>query len=103
MPLLGSRGLLCVIARYKKCRPSGRKRGQRWLSCFDLSSTVTTRGVPPELGTWKRPLSNVGANRIVPSAFQVPPRPSGASHTTVADPPSAGTVLSLPPEKNPTA
>jgi len=38
---------------------------------------------------------------MVPSAFQVAPRPLGASHTSEGVPPSTATVFSLPPAKKP--
>lgn len=39
-----------VTAKYKKCLPSGRKYGHRWLSCFEASITVTCLGVPLKPG-----------------------------------------------------
>src|SRR5215472_4241873 len=99
MLVLVSFTLVCVTARYRKCLPSGRNNGQRWLSCFDLSITVIGVGVPPVAATFEIVLWKSGEKIIVPSAFQLPPRPMGAEHTSVGDPPSMDTVLSLPPAK----
>src|SRR5215469_16431460 len=99
MPLLASLALACVTARNRKCLPSGRNTGQRWRSYFDLSITVIALGVPPVAVTFEIVLWMLGEKMMVPSAFQLPPRPMGAEHTSVGDPPSIDTVLSLPPAK----
>src|SRR6266481_215956 len=90
-------------ARKRKCRPSGRKYGQRCeISFFDTSSVVTGTDTPPEAETrWMGELT-LGAKRMVPSRFQVPPRPSAASQSVRAGPPEGSMILSLPPAKNPT-
>ena len=45
--------------------------------------------------------ARAGANRIVPSRFQVPPSPAGASQTRCAAPPRASMVFNAPSAKNP--
>src|SRR6516165_8207458 len=89
--------------RYRKCTPSGRKQGQRCVvSPVEESSCVTGVGTPPFAETRNKGPVNAGANTITPWAFQVPPRPTGASQITCADPPAAGTFFSFPSAKKPT-
>src|SRR5258708_39206423 len=86
-----------LAARYRKCRPSGRKTGQRWLDSKRAGSgLVISTGVPPADEVRNIPAKKFGTNRMVPSRFQVPPRPCGASHNTCADPPGVA-----PPEADP--
>ena len=66
----------------RKCRPSGRNCGQRWLA-WPGACRVTATGVPPVAitrisGRRRRR----GANTMTPSRFHVPPRPLGASAST---------------------
>src|SRR5688572_2584912 len=68
---------------------------------------VATPPFLPE--TRMRPVPPPGAFPIVPGAktitlsrFQLPPRPAGASHSTVGGPPPISTFLSFPAAKNPT-
>ena len=64
----------------KKCFPSGKKEGQRWLcSAADCLVVVTGTGVPPLSGTLYSGSFSPGVNTITPSWFHVPPRPAGAS------------------------
>src|SRR5687767_1559582 len=86
-----------VLTTYKKCLPSGRKKGKRWFALV----VVTLTGAPPAAGTLDRPPTGSGAKRIVASRSQEPPRPFGASQRACAGPPLAATFLSLPSAKNP--
>ena len=47
------------------------------------------------------PAPPTGANRITLSRLQLPPRPAGASHSTIGGPPAIWTFFSLPPAKKP--
>src|ERR1700730_13061601 len=77
-----------LAAKYRKCRPSGRKRGHRWLDSKRAATfLVISTGVPPAEETRDRPVTKSGVNKMTPSCFQAPPRPCGASHTTCALPP----------------
>src|ERR1700682_3360757 len=89
-------------AKYRKCFPSGRNTGQRWLAWKrDLSGLVSSTGEPPAEDTRYNPWRASPVNRTTPSWFQVPPRPLGASQITWACPPDACTFLSLPSAKKP--
>src|SRR6266850_7720359 len=91
-----------LSAKKRKCRPSGRNTGQRWLdSERDESSLVISTGSPPEADKRNIPLNTLGEKRIVPSAFQAPPRPLGASASTSTNPPERSAFLSFPFAKNP--
>src|SRR6476660_10022680 len=88
-----------------KCRPSGRKYGQRWFdSPVAGSSLVTPVGRPPSLETRERPVPTVpDENRITLSRLQVPPNPLPRvfkSQSTVGGPPVIATFFSLPEAKN---
>src|SRR5713101_399353 len=88
-----------LAAKYRKCRPAGRKRGQRWLDSKRAASVlVTSTGVPPAEETRDSPVKKSGENKMTPSRFQAPPRPWGASHNTCAVPPEEerSTFLSFP-------
>src|SRR5215471_1107028 len=86
----------------RKWRPSGRKKGQRWLaSARLLSSWVTGRGVLPAEETTYSVLLGEGANTIIPSEFQEPPRPLEASQIISTGPPAAAIFFILPATKKP--
>src|SRR6267378_2851282 len=92
-----------LLATPKRARSiCGRNTGQRWLdSKRDASSLVISMGVPPEDDNRYIPVNTLGEKRIVPSAFQVPPRPLGASPNTCTSPPERSAFLSFPLAKNP--
>lgn len=81
---------------------SGRNSGQRWLNSPRLTSSVVTRtGVLPSAATrWSADPAS-GANTIVPSAPQVPPKPPPASQSVIGGPPATGTFFNLPSAKKP--
>src|ERR1700735_1731650 len=80
----------------RKCFPSGRKEGQRWLwNPADCLVAVAGAGVPPLSGTLYKGSLSPGVNTITPSLFHVPPRPVGASQRICTTPPVAGTRLSF--------
>src|SRR5687767_4789203 len=65
-----------VTAVNRKCRPPGRKCGQRLLvSAYAVSSVVTCVGTPPALDTRHR-CEMTSPKRITLSVFHVPPRAS---------------------------
>src|SRR5215471_10935594 len=88
-----------------KCRPSGRKWGQRWLptkAMFDSAvALVTGTGEPPSVGTRNTGPPRLGEKMMMPEFPQLPPRPSWASQTTRTGPPLADTTFNLPSAKNP--
>src|SRR6202162_423222 len=89
---------------YKKCFPSGKNIGQRWLLSPRLASgELTGVGVPPEAEIRYSPAPNwpLGVKRITPSRFHVPPRPDGASDSACTGPPSRSSFFSFPSAKNP--
>jgi len=58
--------------------------------------------MPPDAETLSRPNAlPEGSNTITPAAFQVPPRPLGASQSVIGGPPAASIFFSLLPAKNP--
>src|SRR5579872_6166132 len=86
----------------RKWRPSGRNHGQRWLvSLRAVSIFVISRGVPPSAETARRGPLGPGEKRIIPSEFQLPPRPSAAGQMVCTGPPCASTLFSLAPAKKP--
>ena len=58
-----------------------------------LTTRVAAAGVPPASGTFTSGPAMSGANTIVPSTPQLPPRPALASQTTCTGPPAASTFL----------
>src|SRR6516225_1062677 len=91
-------------ARYKKCLPSGRNTGQRWLCSPRLVSGSLIRVVaPPDADTRYRPRPGPsvasGVKTITPSLFQVPPRPEGASQSVCTEPPATSSFFSFPSAK----
>src|SRR5262245_10655525 len=89
-------------ARYRKWRPSGRKKGSRWLySRLDASRGASGAAVPPAEETRERDSRVLAANTMIPSRFHVPPRPIGASQSVWGGPPEASILFSLPPAKKP--
>jgi hypothetical protein len=64
-----------------------------------VSIAVTGSGVPPVADTRTIGERVLGANRIVPSAPQLPPTPTSASHKVCTGPPAASTRFSIPPAK----
>ena len=72
------------LALPEKERPViGKKKGQRWVPCWnDASAWVTGTGVRPAAGTCTRVLWRSGAKTMTPRAFHVPPRPVGALATS---------------------
>src|SRR6185295_10489828 len=62
------------------------------------SSAVTPAAAPPAAVTRMRPLFP-GENTMTLSRFQVPPRPSGASHSVTGGPPVTSTFFSFPEAK----
>ena len=65
-------------------------------------SIFTGVGWPPAAEMRYRPVAARGANRMMSSRFQVPPRAAPASASVRICPVSMSTVLSLPCPKNPT-
>src|ERR1700728_842226 len=89
--------------KYKKCFPSGRNSGQRFVFSPRLGSGVEIcLGVPPVAGTRYRPSSRPpsGVNTITPSLFHVPPRPEAASQMVWTGPPAMSSFFSFPSAKN---
>src|SRR5579863_554194 len=92
-----------------KCRPSGRKAGQRWkdaavagaVPVAVLGCPIAGDGVPPADGMRNKGVLGAGVNRIVPSDPQAPPRGWGASARVCTAPPLASMILSFPWAKNP--
>jgi hypothetical protein len=70
-------------------------------SFFDASSLVSAAGAPPAAGTLQRLPLKFGAKTIVPSRFQLPPRPSTASQIVSAGPPEASIFFNFPLAKKP--
>src|SRR5262249_19557281 len=66
-------------------------------SSRDGSSVVTGTGLPPDAITRYRLVCTFGANTMIPSLLQLPPRRLYPSQMTCPTPPSAGTRLSFPP------
>ena len=62
---------------------------------------MTGVGLPPPAAIRYSGPSLSGAKTTVPSRFQVPPRPSGASHRLSTGPPIAETLLTFRSEKKP--
>ncbi len=62
---------------------------------------VAWTGTPPAAGTRNNPDVNVGAKRITPSRFQVPPTPGVASQRIWGGPPEAAIFFSFPCAKKP--
>src|SRR5947209_7689695 len=92
-------------ARYRKCRPSGRKKGNACrVSPAFVSTAVTAEGVPPAAETRARGDALPGVNRITLSGFHDPCNDcvEGTSHSVSAGPPDASILLSLPPAMNAT-
>ena len=88
-------------AVYKKWRPSGRNCGLMWPPS-DPDTRVTSFASPPEAEIRNRGPTIVGANRITPLAFHVPPPlapPTSARACT--EPVSISIRFSLPSAKNP--
>ena len=75
--------------------------GKRWdTSGMDGSSFVTSLGSPPLAGTARRGALELGANRMVPSSPQLPPRPQAAqAHTTCEARVATSNRRSSPPAK----
>ena len=85
--------------RVQKWRPSGRNAGNRCeFSARDASIFVTCEAVPPVFASIRKmPPYAVGANKIVPSRPQVPPRESSGASLSVRDgPPRDFNRLQLP-------
>src|SRR5690349_15234087 len=59
-------------AENKNRRPSGRNHGQRCVRCCSLSVVTVVAAPPVALTRIKGPVAS-GANRMIPSAFHVPP------------------------------
>src|SRR3954462_988985 len=85
-----------------KCRPSGRKYGQRCVVWTFESIRVTARGDPPRTDTAEIGARMSGAKTISPDCDQLAPRAFGASQRVVTGPPEASMRRSFPSEKNPT-
>ena len=84
-------------AQYKKCLPSGRNEGQRWLfSARDGSNFDAGSEVPPAADTRNSDCVADGVNTITPSGLHEPPRPLTASHTFWGGPPLALILFTLP-------
>src|SRR6185369_13254274 len=84
-----------------KCFPSGKIIGQRLVV---TSPAGPTTWVGLELGfaaTRKMPPVIFGANKIVSSGSQVPPRGLSAIQMSKTGPPPTATRFSIPPAKNP--
>src|SRR5580693_2473238 len=91
-----------LLAQYKKCLPSGRKAGQRWLfSLRDISNFEIVSVFPPAAETRSNGDVVLGVKTIVPSEPQAPPRAFATSHKLCGGPPSALIFFSLPLAKNP--
>src|SRR5262245_19534484 len=84
--------------------PPGSSCGQRWLGGSSDLDLNNGSGVPPAADTLIKVVTCElsGANMILPSSDQSPPRPLGASHNVIAVPPLTGIFFSLPGVKNPT-
>src|SRR5207248_11513330 len=88
--------------KYRKRRPSGKKKGQRWeFSPLALSRVVAGRGLPPDAGTCCRGPA-FGENKIIPATLQLPPRNEVVSQMIPGGPPAMSTRLSLPCAKKAT-
>src|SRR5581483_2271624 len=89
---------------YKKCLPSGRKKGQRSETPW-LVNPVLVTGVdaPPSARTFAIAPQIFAANTMVFPGPQLPPRASGASQMVTGDPPFKSICQSLPCMKNATA
>jgi hypothetical protein len=75
MRCAGNKPPVVDVARYKKCRPSGRNRGWRYSGLVG-SGFVTGIGVPPPDDTRRSPVPGSPAlKRMVPSLFHAPPNP----------------------------
>ena len=82
--------------------PPGRAAGQRCeRSRAATSAFVRDRGSPPYADTTERPPVVCGANTIVSSETQAPPRGSAASQIVDGAPPETGALRSLPRAKKP--
>src|ERR1700691_6032892 len=89
-------------AQYRKCFPSGKKEGQRWLfSAFETSNCDAASGVPPAADTLNNLWLEDGVNTIKPYLLQAPPRPPTLSHRFWGGPPSALIFFNLPAAKKP--
>src|SRR5262245_12969027 len=85
-----------------KCLPSGKNAGQRCASSFVVVSRVVTgAGSPPFALTRNSGERSSGENKIVPSVLHAPPYIDGASAISSILPLERSTVLSFPPEENP--
>ena len=88
--------------KYVNCHPGNMKKGLQTVTGFGLLSRVVTgSGVPPAAGIRISGPLQICWNTIVPSAFQVPPRPLFASQSGTTGPPRASILLSFPPVKKP--
>src|SRR5262249_33023657 len=81
--------------------PPGKTCGQRCV-ISPCASSVTGMGVPPLEGIRDRPLWALSAAMMFPSSPQLPPRPVGALHNVMVEPPSTEIFLNAPPLKNAT-
>src|SRR5437879_1872939 len=85
------------------CRPSGKRKGQRWLdSCRDASRLVRALASPPAAATMDSGANGAGQKKITSWRLHAPPRPLGAEQSVCAGPPEASILLRLPAAKNPT-
>src|ERR1700722_12406439 len=89
--------------KYRKCLPSGKNVGQRFVvSPREVSGVDMRVGVPPVADTRYNPSSNppLGVKTITPSLFHVPPRPEAASQIVCTGPPATLSFFNFPSAKN---